>query len=87
MSLAKSTRTVSIARLEGAAPAGGILVSRAVQEAVDGRLKASLNSVGELSLKNIDRPIAAFRVEWLSRAPSASNRFDRAFSPMRWELH
>ncbi|HZQ00163.1 MAG TPA: adenylate/guanylate cyclase domain-containing protein [Reyranella sp.] len=52
------------ARLEGAAPPGGILISRAVHEAVDGRLKARLKSVGELSLKNIERPIAAFEVEW-----------------------
>ncbi len=52
------------ARLEGVAPPGGILISRAVHEAVDGRLKATLRSVGELSLKNIERPIAAFEVEW-----------------------
>jgi TolB-like protein/class 3 adenylate cyclase/tetratricopeptide (TPR) repeat protein len=52
------------ARLEGAAPPGGILISRAVQEVVEGRLKAKLESLGELSLKNIERPIAAFRVEW-----------------------
>lgn len=52
------------ARLEGAAPPGGILISRAVQEAVDGRLKAGLKSRGELSLKNIERPITAYEVEW-----------------------
>ena len=52
------------ARLEAEAPPGGILVSRAVREAVDGRLKAKLHALGELSLKNIERPIRAFRVEW-----------------------
>jgi adenylate cyclase len=52
------------ARLEAEAPPGGIIVSRAVREAVEGRLKAKLHALGELTLKNIERPIRAFRVEW-----------------------
>ena len=52
------------ARLEAEAPAGGIIVSRAVREAVEGRLTAKLHALGELNLKNIERPIRAFRVEW-----------------------
>jgi adenylate cyclase len=52
------------ARLETEAPPGGIIVSRAVREAVEGRLKARLHALGELALKNIERPIRAFRVEW-----------------------
>src|SRR5262245_22890029 len=52
------------ARLESEAPPGGIVASRAVREAVTGRLKVSLHALGELSLKNIERPIRAFRVEW-----------------------
>ncbi|QQS11526.1 MAG: tetratricopeptide repeat protein [Rhodospirillales bacterium] len=52
------------ARLEAEAPAGGILVSRTVHEAVGGRLKAVFDDLGELSLKNIDRPVRAFRVDW-----------------------
>jgi adenylate cyclase len=52
------------ARLEAEAPPGGIVVSRAIREAVDGRLKAKLHALGELALKNIERPIRAFRVEW-----------------------
>lgn len=51
-------------RLEAEAPAGGILISRAVREAVQGRLKANLHPLGDLTLKNIERPIRAFRVEW-----------------------
>jgi TolB-like protein/class 3 adenylate cyclase len=51
-------------RLEAEAPPGGIIVSRAVREAVQGRLKAKLHALGELTLKNIERPIRAFRVEW-----------------------
>ena len=52
------------ARLEAEAPPGGIVVSRAVREAVEGRLKAKFDELGELALKNIERPIRAFRVEW-----------------------
>ena len=52
------------ARLETEAPPGGIVVSRAVREAVAGRLKATLHALGDLTLKNIERPIRAFRVEW-----------------------
>jgi hypothetical protein len=52
------------ARLEAEAPPGGIIVSRAVREAVESRLRAKLHSLGELTLKNIERPIRAFRVEW-----------------------
>ena len=52
------------ARLEAEAPPGGIVVSRAVREAVQNRLKADLHALGELALKNIERRIRAFRVEW-----------------------
>jgi TolB-like protein/class 3 adenylate cyclase/Flp pilus assembly protein TadD len=51
-------------RLEAEAPPGGIVVSRAVREAVEGRLKATLHALGDLTLKNIARPIRAFGVEW-----------------------
>src|SRR4029077_16042261 len=52
------------ARLEAEAPPGGIVVSRAIREAVEGRLKAKLHALGELVLKNINRPSHAYRVEW-----------------------
>jgi TolB-like protein len=52
------------ARLEAEAPAGGIIVSRAVREAVAGRLKATFEDLGRLALKNIERPIPAFEVKW-----------------------
>src|SRR5712671_6674684 len=51
-------------RLEAEAPPGGIVVSRAIREAVEGRLKAKLHALGELALKNIERPIRAFQIEW-----------------------
>jgi adenylate cyclase len=65
-------------RLEAAAPAGGIIISRAVRDAVGGKLKLVLHDLGELSLKNIDAPVPAFRVEWqagdwqVDHAPPAS---------------
>jgi len=52
------------ARLEAEAPAGGILISRTVHEAVTGRLKASFEDLGSLTLKNIERPVQAFSVKW-----------------------
>jgi adenylate cyclase len=53
-----------VARLEGEAPAGGILISRNVRDAVAGRVKATFEDLGSLSLKNIERPVRAFRVHW-----------------------
>ena len=61
------------ARLEAEAPPGGIVVSRAVRDAVQGRLKATLHALGDLTLKNIARPIRAFRVEWSAEDWSATD--------------
>ena len=79
------------ARLEGEAPPGGILISRAVREAVSGRIKAELQPLGELSLKNISRPVRAFRVEWkeadwpievdLQPKPPSSEAISSSISP------
>ena len=52
------------ARLEAEAPAGSIVISRTVHEAVAGRLSASFEDTGNLALKNIERPVHAFRVTW-----------------------
>src|SRR5258708_2466460 len=51
------------ARLEAEAPPGGIVISGDVHNAVAGRLKAAFMDLGELSLKNIERPVRAFRVQ------------------------
>lgn len=51
-------------RLESEAPPGGIVVSGDMHNAVTGRLKATLADLGDLSLKNIDRPIRAYSVSW-----------------------
>jgi len=54
------------ARLEAEAPAGGIVISRTVHEAVVGRTKATFEDLGGRALKNIERPVQAFSVKWLS---------------------
>ncbi len=56
------------ARLEGEAPAGGILISRNVRDAVAGRVPATFEDLGGLLLKNIERPVRAFRVHWEASA-------------------
>ena len=50
------------ARLEAEASAGGIVLAGAVHDAVSGRVKATFDDLGELSLKNIERPVRAYRV-------------------------
>jgi TolB-like protein/class 3 adenylate cyclase len=52
------------ARLEAAAPAGGIVISGNVHDAVAGRLKTTFDDLGTLALKNIQRPLQAFGVKW-----------------------
>jgi adenylate cyclase len=50
------------ARLEGAAPPGGILISGSAREQIGNRLDLAFDDLGELSLKNINRPLRAFLV-------------------------
>ena len=52
------------ARLEAEALPGGIVISGDVHNAVTGRLKATFDDLGTLSLKNIERPVQAFAVKW-----------------------
>ncbi|HEX2891465.1 adenylate/guanylate cyclase domain-containing protein [Vineibacter terrae] len=60
------------ARLQAEAPPGGIVISRGIHEAVVGRLSATFDDLGELNLKNIERPVRAFRVHWNSEEWQAS---------------
>jgi adenylate cyclase len=48
------------ARLQAECPAGGICVSRSVRDHVHGRLDLAFEPIGELTLKNIARPVEAF---------------------------
>jgi adenylate cyclase len=49
-------------RLEGICEPGGVLISGSVYEQVRGRVEASFVDLGEQDLKNIARPVRAYRV-------------------------
>jgi adenylate cyclase len=51
------------ARLEQACPPGGVLISGAAYDHLTGKLDLRFVHVGELSLKNIARPIRTYRME------------------------
>src|SRR5437773_7256141 len=61
------------ARLEGLAEPGGICVSARVQEDASGRLDLPFEDLGEQTLKNIARPVRAYRVrlKGIAGAPTA----------------
>jgi adenylate cyclase len=76
------------ARLEGAAPPGGIVISGTVHESVAGRVKAALEDLGQLELKNIERPVHAYLVKWdpqdwkeVAAAPPVQPRVEGSQSP------
>lgn len=50
------------ARLESIAESGGICISSAAYEHIQGKIAAGFIDKGELSLKNIDRPVQAYAV-------------------------
>jgi TolB-like protein/class 3 adenylate cyclase len=50
------------ARLEGLAEPGGLTVSGTVHEHIEGRLGIGLADLGEQEVKNIERPVRAWRV-------------------------
>jgi adenylate cyclase len=50
------------ARLEGLAEPGGLTVSGTVHEHVEGKLGIGLSDLGEQEVKNITRPVRAWRV-------------------------
>ena len=49
-------------RLEGIAEPGGICISRSLHEAVSGKVQAAFRDLGPQKLKNLPRPVHAFRV-------------------------
>jgi TolB-like protein/class 3 adenylate cyclase/Tfp pilus assembly protein PilF len=51
------------ARLEGIAPAGGIVLSEDAWRQVRGRVDAKVADLGPQNLKNIARPVKAYRIE------------------------
>ncbi len=51
------------ARLEALAPPGGIVISRSARDQVRDRLDLNLIDLGEVTVKNIVRPVRAFHVQ------------------------
>jgi adenylate cyclase len=66
-------------RLEGAAPTGGILASDAVHAQVKGKVGIAFTDAGEISLKNIERPVRVWR--WGGK--DAGPRVDYGPTPAR----
>jgi TolB-like protein/class 3 adenylate cyclase len=62
------------ARLEGLAEPGGICVSARVQEDAAGKLDLSFADMGDQALKNITRPVRAYRVATGATAPGTRPR-------------
>ena len=62
------------ARLEGIAEPGGICVSAIVHDQVRDKLDLAFEDLGEQALKNITRPVRAYRVRLSTaeRAPTAA---------------
>jgi adenylate cyclase len=50
------------ARLEGLSEPGGICLSRAARDQVRDRIDVALEDLGEVPVKNIERPVRVFRV-------------------------
>jgi class 3 adenylate cyclase len=56
------------ARLEGIAAPGGICLSRAAYDQVEGKVAAAFRDAGEQELKNIARPVRVFAIDPISAA-------------------
>ncbi len=58
-------------RLEGLAPPGGVVLSKQVHDHVGGKVAANFVSLGLQTIKNISRPVEAYRADLGSTEPSA----------------
>src|SRR5215471_12241976 len=61
------------ARLESLADAGGICISGTVYDQVETKLAFNYEYLGEQTVKNIAKPVRAYRVRWEEAAPQAAN--------------
>jgi adenylate cyclase len=59
------------ARLEGIAEPGAIFVSRVVRDSVRDKLEATLEDLGERTVKNIPKPVRVFRIDVAGRRVDA----------------
>ena len=64
------------ARMEGLAEAGGICISGTVYDSIENKIGLEYEFLGEQEVKNIDKPVRAYRV--LSFPGAASHRVVRA---------
>ena len=71
------------ARLESIAEPGSIYVASSVYDQIAGKLDLGFSDLGEQSLKNIDRPVRAYRVDRDKRATPAPARKKKG-SPLPW---
>lgn len=62
------------ARMEALADTGGICISSAVYEAVQGKIDFGFEFLGEQQVKNIDRPISVYRVRSENASTPSSQR-------------
>jgi len=64
------------ARMEGLASAGGIAISGTVYDAIQSKIGLAYESLGEHQVKNIEKPVRAYRV--LSQPGAAAHRVIKA---------
>lgn len=60
------------ARLQGVADPGGICISGTVRDQIEGKLNFPLMPIGQRSLKNINRPVSVYSVDWRLQHPAAT---------------
>jgi adenylate cyclase len=68
------------ARLQEIAAPGGICITGALREQIQGKVTFPLASLGERALKNIPRPVQAYRVDWTLDEPGAAGDSGGALS-------
>ncbi|WP_249152784.1 adenylate/guanylate cyclase domain-containing protein [Bradyrhizobium liaoningense] len=57
------------ARLQGVADPGGICISGAIRDQIEGKLNFPLTPIGQRSLKNISGPVSVYSVDWRPEHP------------------
>jgi len=62
------------ARIQALAPVGGVAISKAVRDQIDGKVPHAFEDMGEHSVKNIERPIHVFSVHASTPAKAEGSR-------------
>ncbi len=69
------------ARLEGLAEPGGVCISDVVHQSVDGKLNLAYEDLGEQKVKNITKPVRAYRIRLGEVSDVAPTRAEPALEP------